>query len=193
MVVSPHPDEQRVGSDRLSGGFAQVSDENRVVIGAGRLHQQVAQERLAGIGQLHELEGGGDAEEAFEIREQADGENRRADASDPRPEGMRGPEHGVAARDHADHAGQGRPEEARDQARPGQVRPLADAGHREDGRQGGSHADDGGAEAGAAVGHSAQNRHDGRRDDGNHRVDEDLEQHRRRRHRQQVRRGVKRV
>ena len=56
VVVGGDAREQRVGADRLGRPLGQVADHQRVVVRAGRLEQQPAQQRLGRIGQLEQLE-----------------------------------------------------------------------------------------------------------------------------------------
>ena len=46
VVVGRDARQQRVGADRLGGALGQVADHERVVVRAGRLHQQPPEERL---------------------------------------------------------------------------------------------------------------------------------------------------
>ena len=69
VVVGRHAGHQRVGADRLGRALGQVADHQRVVVRAGRLDQQPAQERLRRVGQLEQLEDGQDPEHRAERRE----------------------------------------------------------------------------------------------------------------------------
>ena len=71
VVVGGDAGEQRVGADRLGGPLGQVGDHDRVVVGAGRLDQQAAQQRLRRVRQLEQLEHRQDPEHVAEHREGA--------------------------------------------------------------------------------------------------------------------------
>ena len=55
VIVGRHTGEEGVGADRGRRGLSQVPDHQRVVVSAGRLGQEPAQERLRWVGQLHQL------------------------------------------------------------------------------------------------------------------------------------------
>ena len=76
VVVGRDAGQERIGADRLGGALGEVADHQRVVVRARRLEQQPAQQRLRRVGQLEQLERGGDAEEVAEDRERADSGQR---------------------------------------------------------------------------------------------------------------------
>ena len=71
VVVGGDANQQRIGADHLSRALGEIADHDAVVIRAGRFHQQAAQQRLGGIGQLEQLHGGENPEQATEQRKAA--------------------------------------------------------------------------------------------------------------------------
>ena len=78
VVVGRHAGQQRIGADRLRRPLGEVADHQRVVVRAGRLDEQPAQERLRRVRELEQLEDRQDPEQAAEDRERADRRDRRA-------------------------------------------------------------------------------------------------------------------
>ena len=78
VVVGGDAGHQRVGADGLGRAFGEVADHQRVVVRAGRLDQQAAQQRLRRVGQLQQLEDGQDPEDRAEDRERPDRGHARA-------------------------------------------------------------------------------------------------------------------
>ena len=81
MVVGRDARQQRIGADRLGGALGEVADHQRVVVRARRLQQQPPQQRLRRVGQLEQLERGGDAEDVAQQREGADRRHGRPPAA----------------------------------------------------------------------------------------------------------------
>ena len=79
VVVGGDAHQQRVGADGLGGAFGEVAHHERVVVRAGGLEEQPAQQRLRRVGQLEQLERGGEAEEVAQHGERADGHDGRSD------------------------------------------------------------------------------------------------------------------
>ncbi len=75
-------DQDRVAVDRLDPGLGQVGDRQRMLEGARRLEGQPAQQRHVGIGQLDQLDRGGDAEEGLEDRHRKGGDRGGQEAAD---------------------------------------------------------------------------------------------------------------
>ena len=78
VVIGGNASHQLIRADRLRGALGEIPDHQRVVVGAGRLDQQPAQQRLRRIGKLQELEDGQDSEHRPEDGERADGGDPRA-------------------------------------------------------------------------------------------------------------------
>ena len=82
VEVRADADQQRVGAGEVGGALGQVADDDAVVERAGRLLLQLAKERMAELGQLHELDAGGDAEgRAQDVRAAHDDDDRAQPAT----------------------------------------------------------------------------------------------------------------
>ena len=87
VVVRRDARDQRVGPDRLRGALGEVADHQRVVVRAGRLDQQPAEQRLRRVRQLEQLEHGQQPEHVPEHGERSDrGHRRAARRRGPRPD-----------------------------------------------------------------------------------------------------------
>ena len=51
--------KQRIGADGFGRAFSQIGDDNGMMVGAGRLQQKPAQQRMVGVGQFQQLAGCG--------------------------------------------------------------------------------------------------------------------------------------
>ena len=71
VVVRRDAGEQRIGADRLGRALREVADHQRVVVRAGRLDEEPAQQRLRRVRQLEQLEHREDPEHVAEHRERA--------------------------------------------------------------------------------------------------------------------------
>ena len=186
VVIRCHAGHQRIGADRLGRALGEVADHQRVVVRAGRLDQEPAQERLRRVRQLEQLEDGQDPEHRAERRE-------RADRRDPRSGGRcrRGEpqlEHAAqvaGAEQREDQHDQRLDHEDRDRGLDEDLQPVAtpdgdDAGHP-------AEEDVGRELERAAVHRATDDRHDGDHEGGDRRVEQDRQEHRDRRGRQEER------
>ena len=113
VVVGCHAGKQRIRTNRLGRPLGQVGHHDRVVVRAGRLHEQPAEQLLGWVGQLQQLERREDSEHVAQHRERADRGHRGPTAGRRRgapqlqdpghvalaKEGKRGDHHGVHDRD----------------------------------------------------------------------------------------------
>ena len=69
-----------VEPDGLGARFGEVGDDQAVMVGAGRLHGHLLEERVIEVGQLEPGNGGGDLEHALHQRQDGADDQRRDDA-----------------------------------------------------------------------------------------------------------------
>ena len=105
VVVRAHAGQQTVCAHGGGGGLGQIRHDDGVVVGAGGLHQQAAQQRLIGVRELNELCAGGQIEHQLQQRLQADGQHRAEHAAAQRPQGIGQGGVQVRAGDQADGHG----------------------------------------------------------------------------------------
>ena len=75
VIICADAGQQTVSAHRRRAGLGQVGDDDGVVVGARRFHQQPPQQRLVGIGQFDELGIGGQVEQPLQQRLKADGQH----------------------------------------------------------------------------------------------------------------------
>ena len=102
--------QERVAADLLDRFFRQIADDHAVVVGAGRVLREAAQQRLAGVREFEQLEGRDDAEEPREHRHADEGD---PGAEDPIHEGEADPLHDA---ERIDRRGQQPPTDGADRS-----------------------------------------------------------------------------